>query len=52
MVAFESAGVGLEHKDFDGNRDRLGTTMVQWRLQGLAEDGEYGFCGHIGPECQ
>ena len=50
MGAFVSAGVG--HKDFDAYRDRLRTTMVLWRLQGLAEDGKYGFCGHKGPECQ
>ena len=52
MVAFLSAGLGLGHKDFDGYRGRLRSTRVLWWLQGLAEDGEYGFCGLKGPECQ
>ena len=52
MVAFVSAGLGLRHKDFDGYRGRLRSTRVLWWLKGLAEDDEYGFCGHEGPECQ
>ena len=52
MVAFLSAGLGLGHKDFDGYRGRLRSTMDLWWLQGLAEDDEYGFCGLKGPECQ
>ena len=52
MVAFVSTGLGLEHKDSDGYRGRLRSTRVLWRLQGLAEDDEYGFCGLKGPVCQ
>ena len=48
MVGFVSAGVGLGHTDFDGYRGRLRTSRVLWQLQGLAEDDEYGFCGHWG----
>ena len=48
MMTFVTAGVGLGHKDFDGYSGRLSTTMVLWRLQGLTEDDEYGFCGHYG----
>ena len=44
MVAFVSAGLGLGHKDC--YRGRLTFTRVQWWLQCLAEDDEYGFCGH------
>ena len=52
MVAFLSAGLGLEHNDFDGYRVRLRSTKVLWWLHGLAEDDEYGFCDLKGPECQ
>ena len=49
MVAFVTARVGLGHKYFDGYRGRLRrTTRVLWWLQGLTEDDEYGFCGHLG----
>ena len=47
MVALVTAGVGLGHKDFDGCSGRLRTSRVLWRLQGLTEDNEYGFCGYL-----
>ena len=47
-----SAGLGLGHKDFDGYRGRFRSTRVLWWLHSLAEDDEYGFCGHEGPESQ
>ena len=52
MVAFLSAGLGLGHKDFDGYRGGLRSTMVLWWLHGLAEDDQYGLCGLKGPERQ
>ena len=52
MVAFVSAGLDLGYKDFDGYGCMLKSTGILWWLQGLAEDDEYGFCGHEGPECQ
>ena len=52
MLAFVSTGLGLGHKDFDGYKGRLRSTRVLWWLRGLAEDDEYDFYGHEGPECQ
>ena len=52
MVAFVSAGLGLGHKNFDGYRGRLRSNRVLWWLEDLAEDDEYGFCGHEDLECQ
>ena len=45
-MAFVCARVGLGHKDFHGYRGKLRTIRVLWRLQGLAEDVEYGFRVH------
>ena len=36
---------GLGNKDCDCYRGRLRTTRVLWRLQGLAENDQGGFCG-------
>ena len=52
MVALVSAGLGLGYKDFDGYSGSVRTTSFLWWLQYLAEDDEYSFCGHKGPECQ
>ena len=67
MVFFLSAGLGLGHKDFGGYGGCLrsnwvlgmGYVILLWHSLSLpynyltdSEDGECGFCGHEGPECQ
>ena len=52
MMAFVSTGLGLGHKDFDCYKGRLRSIRVLWWLQDLAEDDEYWYRDHKGPECQ